>query len=193
MCLWTPEFRVRLVPLEPLNMFKSSSIFSLRTVSKRCFFCGSFCYLCLPLLQYLVCFLQFCDHLLGKSCLIVSLVYDVSCVLSLSHMVSKVRCGTWLYQFMIFAFFLTLSYCLLVKYILFITNHWFCHLSDPSDWCIQDHFTKTFIEGKKIFIIKDPCHITAQVLNRIQIFTEIEHTCFPIDCLNIDIPTSSSP
>ena len=33
--------------------------------------------------------------------------------------------------------------------------------------------------------------MTAQVFNRILIFTEIEHTCFPIDCFYIDIPTSS--
>ena len=31
-----------------------------------------------------------------------------SCVLSLSHVVSRVRCGTWLYRFLIFAFLLTL-------------------------------------------------------------------------------------
>ena len=31
------------------------------------------------------------------------------CVLSLSHMVSRARCGSWLYRFLIFTFFLTLS------------------------------------------------------------------------------------
>ena len=30
-------------------------------------------------------------------------------LLSLSHMVSRVRCGTWLYQFLKFAFFLTFA------------------------------------------------------------------------------------
>ena len=42
------------------------------------------------------------------SWLFVWLVCDLNCVLSLSHMVSWVKCGTWLYRFLIFAFF-TLS------------------------------------------------------------------------------------
>ena len=62
---------------------------------------------CLFLLCCLVCSLQPCDHLLGKSWSLGSLVCDVLlCVLSLSHMVSRVRCGTWLNWFLIFAFFL---------------------------------------------------------------------------------------
>ena len=56
---------------------------------------------------WLFCFLQPCDHLLGKGLPLGSLVCDVSCVLSLSHMVSGVRCGTLLYRFLIFAFFFT--------------------------------------------------------------------------------------
>ena len=52
-----------------------------------------------------VCTLHSCNHLLGN-CL--SLVSLVRCDLSLSHMVSRVRCGTWLYQFQIFAFQFTL-------------------------------------------------------------------------------------
>ena len=38
-----------------------------------------------------------------------SCVWCFLVVFSLSHMVSWVRCGTWLYRFLIFAFFLTLS------------------------------------------------------------------------------------
>ena len=59
-----------------------------------------FCYLCFMfvfnLLCCLVCFLQACDHLLGKGWPLDSLVCDVFlvCVLSLSHMVFRVRCGT---------------------------------------------------------------------------------------------------
>ena len=60
---------------------------------------------------FLVCSLQPCGHLLGKGWPLGSLVCDVVflCVfLSLSHVVSWVRCGTWLYRFLIFASLLTL-------------------------------------------------------------------------------------
>ena len=44
----------------------------------------------------------------GKSAdLLVLLCVMFSGVLSLSHMVSRIRCGTWLYRFLIFAFFFT--------------------------------------------------------------------------------------
>ena len=52
------------------------------------------CVLCLP--NCLICFLQPCAHLLGKGWSLGSPVM-FSCVLSLSHVVSCVRCGTWLY------------------------------------------------------------------------------------------------
>ena len=63
---------------------------------------------CLSLLCCLVCCLQPYDHLLGKGWSLCSLVCCVSCVLSLSHIVSWVRCGTCLYRFLIFAFIFTL-------------------------------------------------------------------------------------
>ena len=59
--------------------------------------------------HFCVCSLLPCGHLLGKgwprgSCLWCFIVF-----LSLSHVVSWVRCGTWLYRFLIFApFFLRL-------------------------------------------------------------------------------------
>ena len=61
---------------------------------------------CLFLLCCLVCSMQPCDHLLGNCWTLGSLVRNVFlCVfLSLSHMVSPIRCGTWLYQFLICAF-----------------------------------------------------------------------------------------
>ena len=47
----------------------------------------------------LFCSLQPCGHRLGKDWPLGSLICDVSCVLSLSHMVSWVRCGIWLSPF----------------------------------------------------------------------------------------------
>ena len=63
--------------------------------------------LCLSLFYCLICSLQSCDHLLGKTWPLGSLVCSFRLVLSLSHIVSWVKCGTWLYLFMIFAYFLT--------------------------------------------------------------------------------------
>ena len=56
------------------------------------------------LLCCLVCSFQIqsCDHLLGKGRPLALLLVVFSCVLSLSHTVSRVRCGTWLYRFMIY-------------------------------------------------------------------------------------------
>ena len=61
-----------------INLFKPS-IEILLTVSRQCFFCGSF--LVFFILSYL--FLQSCDHLLGKDWPLGSLVCDV--FLSLCH------------------------------------------------------------------------------------------------------------
>ena len=50
-----------------------------------------------------VCSLQSCGHVLGQGWPLVC-----SCVLSLSHTVSRVSCGTWLYRLLIFVFLSTL-------------------------------------------------------------------------------------
>ena len=54
-----------------------------------------------------VCSLLPCGHLLGKCWLIGSCLWCLIVFLSLSHVVSWVKCGTWLYRFLIFAAFLT--------------------------------------------------------------------------------------
>ena len=54
-----------------------------------------------------VCLLMPCCHLLGKGWLLGSRLWCLIVCLSLSHVVSWVRCGTWLYRFLIFALFLT--------------------------------------------------------------------------------------
>ena len=61
----------------------------------------------LSLLYWFVCSLQPCNHLQGKGWLLGSLVCDVSLLLSLSHMVSRVKVGSLLYRFLIVAFFFT--------------------------------------------------------------------------------------
>ena len=56
-----------------------------------------------------VCSLLPCGHLLGKGWPLGSRLLCLFVFLSLSHVVSWVRCGTWLYRFLIFATFLTFS------------------------------------------------------------------------------------
>ena len=67
----------------------------LLTVPRRCFFFGSFLLVVFVFAILLVCFLQHCAHLLGKGWPLGYLVCQMfSCVLPLSHMVFRVRCGT---------------------------------------------------------------------------------------------------
>ena len=103
--LWPPVNLVRLILLNMLVFYL--------IVPRRYFFWGSFSFIyvsCLSLLYVVLCVT--CSlvitcwervYLLDLLCVI------FSCVLSLSHMVSQVRCGTWLYRFLIFAFFFTLN------------------------------------------------------------------------------------
>ena len=75
----------------------------LLTVPRRCFFCGLFL-----LFVVHVCL---CDTILSAPCSLVVTCWErtgllaLLCVLSLSHMVSWVRCGTWLHRVLIFVFF----------------------------------------------------------------------------------------
>ena len=100
----------------PWNRFKPpppppSKIFLL-TVPRRHFFCGSFTLFvsCFCYAFVRVCLLMPCGHLLGKGwpfgprlwCLFVNFVTF--------PLVSWVRCGAWLYQFLIIALFLCMFY-----------------------------------------------------------------------------------
>ena len=84
----------------------------LLTVPRRCFFCGSFLlfmfHVALLSCQFITALWSPAGWPLG---LLVCEVFLYFChiFLSLSHMVSWVRCGAWLYQFLIFAFLLTLT------------------------------------------------------------------------------------
>ena len=96
--------RYRLTCLSAPVMFQ-------RTVPMRCFFCVHFCPLCFVFVFVILSFLFLhpCGHLLGKGWLFGSLGCGIFFVyLSLSHMVPWVRCGTYLYRFLIFAAFLSL-------------------------------------------------------------------------------------
>ena len=100
--------KVRFVPS---NMFKPSINFLIDRSKTVLLFWIVFV-VCVSCINYIVCSLQPCGHLLGKAGPLALLYVMFSCVLSLSHMVSWVRCGTWLYGFLIFAFLLILIYWL---------------------------------------------------------------------------------
>ena len=102
----TSELRVRLAPL---NRFKpSSKLFywpfqgGTSFVDLLCF-CSVLCLLCFVR----VCLYVLCGHLLGKGWPLGSRLWCY-CEFVTFPLVSWVRCGTWLYQFLIFAPLLTL-------------------------------------------------------------------------------------
>ena len=71
----------------------------------------SFVVICVIYVLCLSCFcscsLLPCDHMLGKGWPLGAHLWCLIVCLSLSNMVSLVRCGTWLYWFLIFSNFLT--------------------------------------------------------------------------------------
>ena len=86
------------------------SISILLTIPWRCFFCGSFW-----LLMFRVChailssiYVSLVVTYWERADLLALLYVTFYCVLSLSDGVSWVKCGTWVYRFLIFASFLTL-------------------------------------------------------------------------------------
>ena len=106
--IWQTELRVRLAPL---NRFKpSSKIFywpfqgGTSFVDLLCF-CSVLCLLCLCASVYM-CFVVTC----WERADLLALVCGVFCEFVTFPLVSCVRCGTWLYRFLIFAPLLTLQY-----------------------------------------------------------------------------------
>ena len=96
------------VRLAPWKRFSPPVKYFLLTIPRRYFFCGSFVF-----------FVSCVSHAFASvhcglvvTCWeradLLALVGDVYCILLLSHVVSWVRCGTWLYRFLILAIFLTL-------------------------------------------------------------------------------------
>ena len=67
-------------------------------------------FLCLVFLMLLRLFIAaFWSPAGGRGSDLLALVDDVYCVLLLSHVVSWVRCGVWVYRFLIFVVFLTMK------------------------------------------------------------------------------------
>ena len=71
-------------------------------------FVNHLCYLCLVFIMLSGLFIAACGHLLGKGWPLGPCLWCLIVFLSLSHVVSLVRCGTWLYRFLIFSAFLIL-------------------------------------------------------------------------------------
>ena len=91
------------------NWFSPPVKYFLLTVPRRYFFCGSFVFLCLVFLMLLRFFIAALWLPAGKGLASwLLLVMFIVCLL-LSHVVSWVRCGTWLYRFLILPSFLLLQ------------------------------------------------------------------------------------
>ena len=106
----TSELRVRLAPW---NQFKRSSKTFFLTVTRlyNVFLLWIICvYYVLWVSCFRVCSLLPCDHLLGTGWPLYSCWWCLIVILSLSHMVSWARCGTWLYWFLTVAVFVSLVY-----------------------------------------------------------------------------------
>ena len=100
-----PLFNKLLLKLQT-SYIKMNLITFLTGGSKAVLLLWIFLWICILCLS--ASFLQPCGHLLGKGWPLGCLVCDVFLFfLSLSHMVSWIRCGIWLYQFLIFPVFLT--------------------------------------------------------------------------------------
>ena len=84
-------------------------LWTLLIVPRGYFFCGPFVIFVLCLSCFRVCSLLPCGHMMGKGWPLGSLLWCLIASLSLSNVVSLVRCGTWLYWFLIFAVFLTIE------------------------------------------------------------------------------------
>ena len=87
------------------NRFQPSSKIFLLTVPRRSFFCGSFMVFlsCFCYAVVRVCLLMPCGQLTSWLLFVMS-----KCEVVTFPLVSWIRCGTWLYQFLIFAPLLTL-------------------------------------------------------------------------------------
>ena len=107
---WSTSELIR-VSLVPLNIFKhSSNLFTGRSkavlllwilfVNYVSFFCPCYVFL------YVSCsFVITCWERVD----LLALLYVMYVLLSISNIVFRIRCGTWLYRFLIYAFFFTLT------------------------------------------------------------------------------------
>ena len=99
------------VRLAPWNRFKpSSKLYFYWPFQGGASFVHHLCYLCHVLFMRSRLFIAFLWSPAGKGLIYWLLFVMLIVFLSLSHVVSWVKCGTWLYQFLIFATFLTFTY-----------------------------------------------------------------------------------
>ena len=112
------------------NQIKQNKCFKAMLLFKIIFVIYVLCLSCI-----LTSSLQSCGHLLWKGLPLGFLVCDVILCFSTSHVVSLVRCGTWLYPFLIFVSLLTLKtkrpiiWKYLVPKHIYATNNIWTHFS----------------------------------------------------------------
>ena len=92
--------------LVPLNMFKPSSTFTDRSNALLLLWIY-FCYLCFYFVFVMMS--NFVITCWERGWPLGSFVFCVFICFSVSHMVYPIKCGTWLYRFLIFAFLFTFS------------------------------------------------------------------------------------
>ena len=102
---FTSEIRVRLAPW---NWFKPSSKIFYWPFQGGISFVDDLCYICLVFVMLLHLFIAalWLPEWKGLTSWLLFVIFIM--ILLLSHLVSWDRCGTWLYQFLILAVFLTL-------------------------------------------------------------------------------------
>ena len=114
----------------------------LLTIPWLCFFCGSFLLLmfrvCHAILSSIYCSLVVAC--LERADLLALLYVVIYCVLSLPDGVSWVKCGTWVYRLLIFAFFLTLRN---ESKLILCLKRW------PKNCCLAHMRKKLFNKGGK--------------------------------------------
>ena len=94
------------------------------TVPRRCFFCGPvllFMFRVCPAVLFVHCSLMVTCW--ERANLLALLYVLSSCVLSLPNVMSWVRCGTWLFRLLIFAFFLTFIIVSFVQSVILIHDY----------------------------------------------------------------------
>ena len=92
---------------------------------------------------------------------LLALVCGVFCEFVTFPLVSWVRCGTWLYRFLIFATLLTLTFYIFVfKLLLTWSNKFCCHfldwasiLNNLEKWIVQKQREPTILENSRLYAL----------------------------------------
>ena len=120
--------------LAPWNRFKPFSKIFLLTLPRRYFVCGSFVFVCLLFLMLSRLFIAalWSPTGIGLTSQLLSVMFIV--FLLLYHLVSWVRCGAWLYRYLIFAVFLTFTIILQYLILCFVVRSFMSILVLQSSW-----------------------------------------------------------